>query len=306
MTEAVKQDKVAVLFGGTSAEREVSLRSGAAVLTGLQRGGIDAHAFDPAEQPLDALKNYDRAFIVLHGRGGEDGTVQGALELMKIPYTGSRVLGCALAMDKVRTKWLWAGIGLPTADFEVVDKESFSPGKAEDIMARLGSPVMVKPACEGSSIGMAKAEDAASLQGAIETALRYDDTVLVEAWVHGPEYTVSILGEEALPAIRMETPNVFYDYEAKYQSQTTQYYCPAGLSDEDETELRVLALKAFKAVGASGWGRVDVMRDADGSWRLLEVNTVPGMTETSLVPKAAKAIGIDFDTLVARILAASY
>ncbi|MBY6187796.1 D-alanine--D-alanine ligase [Marinobacter hydrocarbonoclasticus] len=305
MTEA-KQDKVAVLFGGTSAEREVSLRSGAAVLAGLQRGGIDAHAFDPAERALDELKAYDRAFIVLHGRGGEDGTVQGALELMKIPYTGSRVLGCALAMDKVRTKWLWAGLGLPTADFEVVDKESFSPNSAEDIMARLGSPVMVKPACEGSSIGMAKAEDAASLQQAIETALTYDTTVLVEAWVHGPEYTVSILGERALPAIRMETPNVFYDYEAKYQSQTTQYHCPAGLSDEDEAALQALALKAFKAVGASGWGRVDVMRDADGSWRLLEVNTVPGMTETSLVPKAARAVGIEFDPLVARILAASY
>nr|WP_246814145.1 D-alanine--D-alanine ligase [Ferrimonas balearica] len=294
------------MFGGTSAEREVSLRSGAAVLAGLQRGGVDAHPFDPAERSLDELKGFDRAFIVLHGRGGEDGTVQGALELMKIPYTGSRVLGCAVAMDKVRTKWLWAGLGLPTADFEVVDKESFSPNSAEDIMARLGSPVMVKPACEGSSIGMAKAEDAASLQKAIDTALQYDDTVLVEAWVHGPEFTVSILGEEALPAIRMETPNVFYDYEAKYQSQTTQYHCPAGLSDDDEQALRALALRAFKAVGASGWGRVDVMRDADGSWRLLEVNTVPGMTETSLVPKAANAVGVDFDTLVARILAASY
>nr|WP_246813779.1 D-alanine--D-alanine ligase [Ferrimonas balearica] len=294
------------MFGGTSAEREVSLRSGAAVLAGLQRGGVDAHPFDPAERSLDELKGFDRAFIVLHGRGGEDGTVQGALELMKIPYTGSRVLGCAVAMDKVRTKWLWAGLGLPTADFEVVDKESFSPNSAEDIMARLGSPVMVKPACEGSSIGMAKAEDAASLQKAIDTALQYDDTVLVEAWVHGPEFTVSILGEEALPAIRMETPNVFYDYEAKYQSQTTQYHCPAGLSDDDEQALRALAVRAFKAVGASGWGRVDVMRDADGSWRLLEVNTVPGMTETSLVPKAANAVGVDFDTLVARILAASY
>ncbi|MBY6018543.1 D-alanine--D-alanine ligase [Halomonas denitrificans] len=300
------QDKVAVLFGGTSAEREVSLRSGAAVLAGLQRGGVDAHPFDPAERSLDELKGFDRAFIVLHGRGGEDGTVQGALELMKIPYTGSRVLGCAVAMDKVRTKWLWAGLGLPTADFEVVDKESFSQNSAEDIMARLGSPVMVKPACEGSSIGMAKVEDAGSLQKAIDIALQYDDTVLVEAWVHGPEFTVSILGEEALPAIRMETPNVFYDYEAKYQSQTTQYHCPAGLSDDDEQALRALALRAFKAVGASGWGRVDVMRDADGSWRLLEVNTVPGMTETSLVPKAANAVGVDFDTLVARILAASY
>ncbi|MBY5992122.1 D-alanine--D-alanine ligase [Ferrimonas balearica] len=303
MTEATKRDKVAVLFGGTSAERAVSLNSGSAVLAGLQREGVDAHAFDPKERPLTDLVDYDRAFVVLHGRGGEDGTLQGALELMGIPFTGSRSLGCALAMDKVRTKWLWAGVGLPTADFEVVEKESFSRDKAEAIMARLGSPVMVKPANEGSSIGMAKANTEAELAQAIEAALVYDSTVLVEAWIHGPEYTVAVLGEEALPAIHMETPNVFYDYQAKYQSNTTQYHCPAGLSDDDEQALRALAVRAFKAVGASGWGRVDVMRDADGRWQLLEVNTVPGMTETSLVPKAAAALGIDFDTLVTRILA---
>ncbi|SHH98603.1 D-alanine--D-alanine ligase [Ferrimonas marina] len=297
-----QQGKVAVLFGGTSAEREVSLNSGAAVLKGLQRSGIDAHKFDPAEQPLQALAEFDRAFIVLHGRGGEDGSIQGALEQLSIPYTGSRVMGCAVAMDKVRTKWLWAGLDLPTAQFEVVEKESFSEEDAAAIMARLGAPVMVKPANEGSSVGMAKAADAAALAQAIEAALVYDDTVLVEAWIHGPEFTVSILGDRALPVIRMETDHEFYDYDAKYVTGDTRYLIPCGLSAEQEQRMQQLALKAFKAVGASGWGRVDVMQDADGQFQLLEVNTVPGMTETSLVPKAAKAVGLEFDQLVGQIL----
>ncbi|WP_298443230.1 D-alanine--D-alanine ligase [uncultured Ferrimonas sp.] len=295
--------KVAVLFGGTSAERDVSLRSGQAVLDGLRRGGIDAHKFDPKQQPFAELAGFDRAFIVLHGRGGEDGSMQGALQQLQIPYTGSGVLACAMAMDKVRTKLLWAGMGLPTANFEVIDKHTFSQTDCAAIIARLGLPVMVKPANEGSSVGMAKATTDAELQQAIEAALQYDDSVLVEAWINGPEYTVAVIGDEVMPAIQMETDNDFYDYQAKYQSTETRYHCPCDLSADDEQALRRLAHRAFKSLGCQGWGRVDVMRDEAGQWQLLEVNTVPGMTETSLVPKAAKVAGYSFEQLVLTILA---
>ncbi|GAA4900529.1 D-alanine--D-alanine ligase [Ferrimonas pelagia] len=308
MTEFVPErfGKVAVLFGGSSAERAVSLNSGAAVLAALQRSGVDAHKFDPAERPVAELAGFESAFIVLHGRGGEDGSIQGALDLMQIPYTGSRVMGCAVAMDKVRTKWLWAGLALPTAKFEVVEKETFCDKDAAAIMARLGAPVMVKPANEGSSVGMAKAADPAALQSAIEAALHYDETVLVEAWIDGPEYTVAILGDQALPVIKMETDHEFYDYDAKYVTGDTRYLIPCGLSADEEQAMQAIALQAFRAVGATGWGRVDVMRDADGQFQLLEVNTVPGMTETSLVPKAAKAVGLSFEQLVCRVLAKAH
>jgi len=296
--------KVAVLYGGDSAEREVSLRSGEAVCKGLKNAGYDAFLFDTQNNDLDALKQekIGCAFIALHGRGGEDGCIQGALEYMDIPYTGSGVLGSALSMDKIRSKQIWQSLGLPTAQFSVVEKQGFVPESAAQILADLGGKVMVKPANEGSSIGMAKAENTEQLANALEEAFGFDEQVLVEAWIEGPEYTVSILGDEALPAIHMETPREFYDYEAKYQSTTTQYHCPCGLPEGDEKELQTLALSAFKATGAKGWGRVDVMRTASGQWQLLEVNTVPGMTETSLVPKSAKAYGLSFDQLVARIL----
>ncbi|TKB51272.1 D-alanine--D-alanine ligase [Ferrimonas sediminicola] len=295
--------KVAVLLGGSSAEREISLKSGQAVLAGLLKAGVDAHPFDPSERALTELAGFDRAFVVLHGRGGEDGTLQGALEHMAMPYTGSGVLGCALAMDKVRTKSLWAGQGLPTAAFEVAVEGRFKAETASQMLSRLGGKVMVKPANEGSSIGMAIAETPEQLAQAIAAAHEFDREVLVEQWIDGPEFTVAILGERALPVIEMRTDNAFYDYQAKYQSNETRYLCPCELPEQEELELRALALTAFRAVGASGWGRVDVMRTRDGRWQLLEVNAVPGMTETSLVPKAARAVGIDFPTLVTTILA---
>ncbi|MBL1376767.1 D-alanine--D-alanine ligase [Zobellella iuensis] len=300
--------KVAVLYGGRSAEREVSLRSGAAVLAGLERAGVDAHGIDTRDYPLARLKDegFERAFIVVHGRGGEDGTLQGALEHLGMPYTGSRVLGSALAMDKIRTKQVWQAMGLPTADFRVVHKQDFNPGDAAVLLAQFQGPVFVKPSHEGSSIGMTKATDAATLADAIQEAFKFDDEVLLESFIEGDEYTVSILGERALPAIRLRTPHDFYDYSAKYQSGDTQYLCPCGLDEEGEQELGALSLAAFKAVAASGWGRVDLMRDKQGQWWLLEVNTVPGMTETSLVPKAAKVAGLSFDQLVVRVLEMAY
>lgn len=296
-------DKVAVLLGGNSAEREVSLKSGAAVLRGLQASGIDAHPFDPAEKPLEQLKaeGFKRVFIALHGRGGEDGVVQGALEWMGLPYTGSRVLGSALAMDKHRTKQIWAQSGLPTAPWQIVNKP-LNAQDAEAILKMLNGRVMVKPVCEGSSIGMASAENPAELMLAVENALKYDPQVLLEAWISGPEFTVAVLGDEVLPAIRMETPHQFYDYEAKYQSSSTRYFCPCGLEEAQELELKSLAKQAFDAIGASGWGRVDAMQDLDGNFLLLEANTVPGMTEKSLVPMAAKAVGVGFEQLVVRVL----
>ncbi|ALZ75890.1 D-alanine--D-alanine ligase [Rheinheimera sp. F8] len=297
-----KFGKVAVMFGGTSAEREVSLKSGAAVLKALQAQGIDAHAFDPKEQPLSALETqaFDRVFIVLHGRGGEDGTMQGALQLHDMPYTGSGVLGSALAMDKIRCKFLFSAHGLPTAPFRVAQKGENIDYAA--MLAELNGKVMVKPANEGSSIGMSAATTAAELEQALALAFEYDDAVLVEQWINGREFTVSMLDGQALPVIEMRTPRAFYDYEAKYQSNSTEYLCPAPISAEQTASLQQSAMAAFKAVGASGWGRVDAMLDSDGQFRLLEVNTVPGMTEKSLVPMAARAAGYSFEQLVAKIL----
>ncbi|WP_339877959.1 D-alanine--D-alanine ligase [Pseudidiomarina gelatinasegens] len=294
--------KVAVLFGGDSAERDVSLRSGQAVLAALQAQGINAHGFDPAEQPLTGLvdQHFDRAFIVLHGRGGEDGTIQGALQYLGVPYTGSGVLGCALAMDKVRTKRVWQSTGLPVAQSAVIVR-----GKPVDwasMIEELGGKVMVKPAQEGSSIGMSPARNAAELEQAVALAHKYDQEALVESWLSGPEYTVSIVGDQALPAIRVQSTHEFYDYDAKYQAGDTQYHCPAGLCELEERALEQLAVSAFRAVGGKGWGRIDVMCDQDGNFKLLEANMVPGMTTKSLVPMAAKAVGMSFEQLVLRIL----
>lgn len=294
--------KVAVMFGGTSAEREVSLKSGQAVFNALQAQGIDVHAFDPKFKPLTDLQAeaFDRVFIVLHGRGGEDGTMQGALQLLGLPYTGSGVLGSALSMDKIRCKFLFSAHGLPTAPFAVAHK-----GEAIDyaeMLAKLNGKVMVKPANEGSSIGMSAAENAEQLQQALNLAFTYDDAVLVEQWISGREFTVSMLDGKALPVIEMRTPRAFYDYEAKYQSNTTQYLCPAPIDSEQTLSLQQAAMAAFKAVDAKGWGRVDAMMDEQGNFFLLEVNTVPGMTEKSLVPMAAKAAGYSFEQLVAKIL----
>ncbi|MCA1929222.1 D-alanine--D-alanine ligase [Rheinheimera sp.] len=297
-----KFGKVAVLLGGTSAERDVSLRSGAAVLAALQKQGVDAHAFDPKEQPLSALTaaGFDRVFIVLHGRGGEDGTMQGALQLMGLPYTGSRVLGSALAMDKIRCKWLFQAQGLPTAKFLVA--QAGKQLNYQDILQQLAGKVMVKPANEGSSIGMSAASTAEELEQALALAFKYDTDVLVEQWIQGREFTVTVLNGKALPVVEMRTPRSFYDYEAKYQSNSTEYLCPAPLTADQTAVLQQAAAAAFTAVGASGWGRVDAMLDELGNFYLLEVNTVPGMTEKSLVPMAAKAAGLTFEQLVLQIL----
>ncbi len=296
--------KVAVLHGGDSAEREVSLASGAAVLEGLRRGGVDAHGVDKESRVLAQLDagGYDRVFIALHGRGGEDGTLQGALEVAGYPYTGSGVLGSALAMDKHRTKCLWQGIGVPTPPFRLIRSETELPEAGE----ALGYPLIVKPVHEGSSIGASRVENDEQLHSAWWTASGYDDEVIAEPWLDGPEYTVSILGTQTLPVIRLETPREFYDYEAKYADGAgTLYHCPCGLAPERERELQRLATRAFEAVGAHGWGRVDLLCDRGGRPQFIDVNTVPGMTSHSLVPMAARAAGIDFDELVWRILETS-
>ena len=300
--DPVRFGKVALLLGGDAAERDVSLKSGAAVAAALRRSGVDVHEIDPGPDLLEVLRSggFARAFIILHGRGGEDGQIQGALERIGLPYTGSGVLGSAIGMDKYRTKLLWAGAGIPTADFVLLHDELDLPA-AE----RLGFPLMIKPSQEGSSIGMAKVDDAAGLADAWHAAARYDRIVLAERWLSGDEFTCAILQGEALPLIRLETPNSFYDYEAKYFSDSTRYHCPCGLPAQRESELMQLCVRAFDLVGASGWGRVDFMLDADGEPKLLEVNTVPGMTDHSLVPMAAKAAGVDFDALCLRILATS-
>jgi D-alanine-D-alanine ligase len=297
--------KVAIMFGGSSAEREVSLNSGQAVLNALLEAGVDAHKFDPKEQDITELKQqkFDRVVIMLHGRGGEDGSMQGALQQMQIPYSGSRVLGSALAMDKIRSKQIWQSLGLPTANYKIAVKSRFDAGSCEAIMAELGGKVMVKPSLEGSSIGMSKVTDAKQLESAIEDAFIYDDNVLLERFIQGPEYTVSILDGCALPSIRMSTPRDFYDYAAKYQVDSTEYYCPSGLNTTDEKHICEIAIEAFNAVSGSGWGRIDFMQDKQGQFYLLEANTVPGMTEKSLVPMAAKQAGMSFAELSLAVLA---
>lgn len=299
---AARFGKVAVLLGGDAAEREISLKSGAAVLAALQRQGVDAHPIDPDATLLERLRAgaFDRAFIILHGRGGEDGQVQGALQTIRLPYTGSGVLGSALGMDKYRCKLVWSGCGLPTADYVLLRDAADLPAAAE-----LGFPLMIKPVHEGSSIGMARVESTDELERAWRNAAEYDALVLAERWIQGAEYTCAILGREALPLIRLETPHAFYDFEAKYRADSTRYHCPCGLDAADEARLRQLALDAFDAVGASGWGRVDLMVDDSGRPFLLEINTVPGMTDHSLVPMAARVAGIDFDALVWKILETS-
>lgn len=300
---AADYGKVAVLMGGWSAEREVSLRSGRAVLAALLENGVDAHGIDAGRDILSVLPagGYDRVFIVMHGRGGEDGAMQGALEVLDLPYTGSGVMASALCMDKLMTKRLWQGVGLPTPRHELLHQDSDFAA----IVERLGLPLIVKPALEGSSIGMSRVDRAGDLEPAYRTAREYGERVFVEQWITGGEYTAAILNGEALPLIRLETPHAFYDYDAKYQASDTRYHCPCGLSADEEAEMQALAMQAFHAVGASGWGRVDFMRDAGGQPWLIEVNTVPGMTDHSLVPMAAREAGIDFNALVMRILATS-
>lgn len=292
--------KVAVAMGGDAAERGISLLSGQAVLSALVAQGVDAVAFDTKLSSIDELKamGVNRVFNIVHGRGGEDGQLQGALELAGISYTGTGVLGSALGMDKVRTKLCWLGAGIPTPQWMVLKETQ----DVELCAKRLGFPLIVKPALEGSSIGMAKADDIEQLHQAYAGASAFDCDVMAEQWVEGPEYTVAILGNEALPMIRLETPNDFYDYEAKYEANTTQYHCPCGLDKALELELQQLSVKAFNTLGGKGWGRVDLMLDQAGKPQLLEINTVPGMTDHSLVPIAAKQAGIDFNALVWQIL----
>ena len=293
--------RVAVMFGGDSAEREVSLKSGSAVLKALRASGIDAHAFDPSEKPLSALRDeaYQRVFIALHGKGGEDGTLQGALEFMGIPFTGSGVLASALAMDKWRSKLVWQAAGIPVPDYEVLTAKSDLAGVA----TRLGLPLFVKPANEGSSIGISKVKKKSTLKTAYTTAARYDSIVLAERFLSGGEYTVGILDDQALPVIKIEPATEFYDYASKYERDDTKYLIPSGLSAARENEMQQLALQAFRVLGARGWGRVDVMLDDAGKFYALEANTAPGMTDHSLVPMAAKAAGLSFEQLVMKVLA---
>lgn len=292
--------RVAVLMGGTSAEREVSLKSGAAVASALQAAAVDHVIIDPADGMENLVgSRFDRAFIALHGRGGEDGTIQGVMQLMQRPYTGSGVLASALAMDKLRSKRLWDALGLATPAYTVIDRNT----QWQAVLDSMQGPVMVKPAHEGSSIGMRRAESAAELESAWCHASQYDALVLAEQWISGREYTVAVLGDSTLPVIGLQTQRQFYDYEAKYIADDTRYLLPSGLSDDLEAAASKLALQAFQALGCCGWGRTDLMLSEDGRWWLLEVNTVPGMTDHSLVPMAAKAAGLDFSSLVLTILA---
>jgi D-alanine-D-alanine ligase len=297
--------RVAVLMGGTSSEREVSLNSGANVLEALRSKGVDAHAVDGIPALIDALreKKFDRVFNILHGNhgGGEDGVLQGLLDALDVPYTGSGVLGSALSMDKIRTKQVWQSLGLSTPGYVRL-------AKGDDVHAAaqsLGLPVIVKPSCEGSSVGVSRVFNDTDLDEAVELAARYPGELLMEQLIVGEELTVGILGDDALPSIRIVPAGEYYDYHAKYIAEDTKYLCP-GLTGDAETEIRELCLRAFHAVGCSGWSRVDVMRDQAGKFYLLEVNTAPGMTSHSLVPKAAREIGIDFETLCWRVLESSF
>jgi D-alanine-D-alanine ligase len=295
-----KFGKVAVLFGGRSAEREVSLKSGSAVLAALQRSGVDAHAFDPAQRDLSELKKekFDRVFIALHGRFGEDGTVQGALELMGIPYTGSGVMASAIAMDKWRTKLVWQAAGLPIPEYEALT----APTDWNAVADHLDLPLFVKPSSEGSSVGVTKVKTVEDLPVAYAEAAKHDKVVIAESFMSGGEFTVAILNDRALPVIKIEPANEFYDYEAKYLRDDTRYLCPSGLSAEQEGEMQHLAQLAFSLIGCTGWGRVDFLRGDDGKFYLLEINTSPGMTDHSLVPMAARQAGISFEQLVVQIL----
>ena len=298
--EASQFGKVAVLMGGRSAEREISLQSGNAVLSALQRNGVDAHGIDVNERIVAQLdtEKFDRVFIMLHGRGGEDGTIQGVLEMMAIPYTGSGVMASSIAMDKLKTKQIWLAMGLPTPEFSILE----SAEDCEKALETLGLPLIVKPVLEGSSIGMSKVDKAEEMEAAWKTAAQCGGTVIAERWIVGSEYTAAVLDNQVLPMIKLETPHRFYDYDAKYQANDTQYICPCGLSSEREAEFAGLIKQAFQAVNAQAWGRVDFMVDRDGQPWLIEINTVPGMTGHSLVPMAAKQAGMSFDELVMKIL----
>ena len=304
MSKTLKQEKIAVLLGGTSAEREVSLNSGTAVLNALRKQGYDAHPIDPKTFPVATLKEqgFDRVFNILHGRGGEDGTMQGLLEQIGIPYTGCGVMASALTMDKMRTKMLWKAFGLPVAEMEIVTVENRANLNHEVVVKKLGLPLMVKPSLEGSSVGLTKVKTMDELESAVDFALKFDRTVLIEEWLAGDEFTVPVLDGEVLPSIKIVPEGEFYDYEAKYISDNTQYFCPAGLSDAREQELRRLVKQAYDVVGCRGWSRIDVMADAEGKFRLVEVNTNPGMTSHSLFPKSAATVGYSFEQLVEKIL----
>jgi D-alanine-D-alanine ligase len=295
--------RVAVLYGGTSSEREISLLTGAAIIQALELLGVETVPIDIKENTFDAIAkaNVDRAFIALHGPGGEDGTLQGALEYLEIPYTGSGVMASALAMDKLRCKQLWKGIGLATTDFAALNQAT----DWQATIDQLGGSVVVKPACEGSSVGMSIAKSAQQLKQAWQLAAQYDAKVLAEPQLTGEEYTVAILDGKALPSIRIQANATFYDYEAKYHSDKTEYFCPSGLDAEREKELAQLSIDAFNSIDGRGWGRVDVMTDQSGKFNLLEVNTVPGMTSHSLVPMAGLAAGLQFEDVVLAILEGS-
>jgi D-alanine-D-alanine ligase len=296
--------RVAVLMGGRSAEREISLISGNAVLAGLQRKGIDAYGIDVSFDICQKIASgeFDRAFIVLHGRGGEDGEIQGFLQAVNLPYTGSAITASVLSMNKRLSKLAWIQQGLPTAIFMPVTEQT----DTQALVDELGLPLIIKPVNEGSSIGMSKVNDIAELQQAIDLALKYDADVIAEQWIHGEEYTVAILDGEALPAIRLKTPHEFYDFDAKYHANDTEYLCPCGLEADVEQGSQNIAVKAFNALGMKGWGRIDFMRDSQGNLFLLEANSVPGMTDHSLVPMAAKQAGLSFEDLVWRILETSF
>ena len=304
MSKTLKQEKIAVLLGGTSAEREVSLNSGTAVLNALRKQGYDAHPIDPKTFPVATLKEqgFDRVFNILHGRGGEDGTMQGLLEQIGIPYTGCGVMASALTMDKMRTKMLWKAFCLPVAEMEIVTVENRATLNPEVVVKKLGLPLMVKPSLEGSSVGLTKVKTMEELESAVDFALKFDRTVLIEEWLAGDEFTVPVLDGEVLPSIKIVPEGEFYDYEAKYISDNTQYFCPAGLTEAREQELRRLVKQAYDVVGCRGWSRIDVMADAEGKFRLVEVNTNPGMTSHSLFPKSAATVGYSFEQLVEKIL----